>query len=140
MKGNPIAPELFEEEVKALMEVGGYSSEREVLSHSLEILLLANPTLRLGVAIHLYKENKVTLEKGSEIAGIGFERFKEELAKSGVTSRASKSALNLFPIFGLRFSWFSVIEPFLTSPDSLLGGRGLCFAEDRRPIRFFVTL
>ncbi len=85
MKGNPIAPELFEEEVKALMEVGGYSSEREVLSHSLEILLLANPTLRLGVAIHLYKENKVTLEKGSEIAGIGFERFKEELAKSGVT-------------------------------------------------------
>lgn len=85
MKGKPIVPELFEEEVKALMEVGGYSSEKEVLSHSLEVLLLANPTLRLDVAICLYKNNKITMEKGSEIAGVGFERFKEELGKNGIT-------------------------------------------------------
>ena len=83
MKRKPIVPELFEEEVKALMEVGGYPSEREALSHSLEVLLFANPTLSLGVAIHLYKKDKVTLEKGAEIAGIGLERFKEELSKKG---------------------------------------------------------
>lgn len=84
MKRKPIGPELFEEKVKALREVGRYPSEREALSHSLEVLLLANPTLSLGVAIRLYKNNQVTLEKGSEIAGIGIERFKEELTKKGL--------------------------------------------------------
>lgn len=85
MKTKPLVPELFEEEVNALMEVGGYPSERDALSHSVEVLLLANPTLRLGVALHLYMKDKVTLEKGAEMAGVGLERFKEELAKKGIT-------------------------------------------------------
>ncbi len=84
MRGKMIVLELFDDEVEALMEVGRYSSKKEALSHALEVLLLANPSLRLEVIVRLFKMDKVTLEKGFELAGIGLESFKEELSLRGI--------------------------------------------------------
>ncbi len=84
MRGKMMVLDLFDDEVEALMEVGRYSSKKEALSHALEVLLLANPNLRLDVAVHLFKTAKVTLEKAAELAGIGLESFKEELSLRGI--------------------------------------------------------
>jgi len=79
-----VSSELFEEEVKALLKEGGYRSKEDALLHALEVLLSANPHLRVGVAVRLFERGKVTLERASEIGGIGMEEFKEELSKRGI--------------------------------------------------------
>lgn len=76
--------ERLEEDLEAIVRAGAYASRDEVVRHALEVLLLANPQLRLKTAIELYRDDKVTLSRAVEIAGVDYETFKESLTAAGV--------------------------------------------------------
>lgn len=76
--------ERLEEALEALVKAGNYPSKQAAMLHALEVLLLANPSLRLKTAIELYRADVVTLARAAEIAGISPEAFKEALAQAGV--------------------------------------------------------
>jgi predicted HTH domain antitoxin len=76
--------ERLDEELEAIVRAGAYPSKNEAVRHALEILLLANPQLRVKTAIELYRDDKVTLARAAEIAGMNIEAFKEALAEAGV--------------------------------------------------------
>ncbi len=78
---NIVSPELLEDELQAVVRAGGYRSEEEAVRHALEVLLAANPHLRIQTAIELYRWGKVTLSRAAEIAQLELETFKEQLAE-----------------------------------------------------------
>lgn len=81
---NIVSPDLLEDELKAVVQAGDYKSKEEAIGHALEVLLAANPYLRLNTAMELYCRSKVTLSRAAEIAGLELETFKEHLAKQDV--------------------------------------------------------
>jgi predicted HTH domain antitoxin len=81
---NLINLEFLEDELKAVVQAGAYPSKEEAIRHALEVLLAANPDLRINTAIELYRQSKVTLLRAAEIAGLELEAFKEHLAKQDV--------------------------------------------------------
>lgn len=83
--------ELLEEELRAVVQAGGYGSKEEAIIHALEVLLAANPHLRVGAAIELYRQGGVTLSRAAEIAGSEVEQFKERLAEKGVAITVAQS-------------------------------------------------
>ena len=79
-----VTEDLIDKELKALVKVGGYRSEQALVGHALEVLLAANPTLRLVVAVELYGTGEVTLARASEIGGVSMETFKGNFHKEGM--------------------------------------------------------
>jgi predicted HTH domain antitoxin len=79
-----IPMEMLDDNLTALIEAGGYDSERELLRDALEALIDANPELRLEMAITLWRQNKITLGRAVEIAQSDRESFKDELAARGL--------------------------------------------------------
>lgn len=77
-------PDTLDEDIDAIVRTGAYSDSRELIRHALEVLLLANPSLRRSLAVRLYREDKVTLSRAAEIAGLDIEGMKELLASEGV--------------------------------------------------------
>jgi predicted HTH domain antitoxin len=81
---NIIDLELLEDELGAVVHAGDYTSKEEAIRHALEVLLAANPSLRINTAVELYAREKVTLMRAAEIAGLELETFKERLAERGI--------------------------------------------------------
>lgn len=78
-------PELMDNEIKALVESGEYSSKSDVIRDAFRTFLRANREKKIRVAIELYKEEKISLMRGAEIAEMDSESFKEELKKRDIT-------------------------------------------------------
>ena len=76
--------ESLEDELKAVVKAGAYSSREEAIRHALEVLLTANPHLRVNTGVELYRHNQVTLSRAAEIAGLEVEAFKERLTEQAV--------------------------------------------------------
>lgn len=81
---NIIHLESLEDELQAVVHAGDYPSQEDAIRHALEVLLVANPPLRLSTAVELYRQNKVTLSRAAEIAGVELETFKERLAEQDI--------------------------------------------------------
>ena len=81
---NIVTEELIDKELKAILKTGGYSSKKAVVGHALEVLLAANPPLRLAMAVELYRGGEVTLARASEIGGLDIEAFKDHLSEKGI--------------------------------------------------------
>ena len=79
-----VTEDLLDKELKAILKAGGYGSEKAVVGHALEVLLAANPPLRLAMAVELYRTGEVTLERALEIGGLDVEAFKDHLAEKGI--------------------------------------------------------
>ena len=79
-----ISLETLEDELKAVMKAGAYRSKEEAIRHALEVLLTANPHLRVNTGVELYRRNQITLSRAAEIAGLEVEAFKEKLAEQAV--------------------------------------------------------
>jgi predicted HTH domain antitoxin len=79
--------EMFEEEVAAITEAGAYSSQIDLLQHALEVLLTANPALRLETAIKLYQQDHISLGRAMEISQLDRESFREALHQRGLSVR-----------------------------------------------------
>lgn len=83
--------ELLEDELNAVMHAGAYRSTEEAIGHALEVLLAANPQLRVNTAIELYRQGKVTLSRATEVAGLEWDSFKEKLSEQGVEISVDES-------------------------------------------------
>lgn len=73
-----------EEEINSLIRTRSYASREEVISDALRALLVLKPGLRTEVAVDLYKNEKVSLWRAAEIAGISLEEFKDLLASRSI--------------------------------------------------------
>jgi hypothetical protein len=52
---NIIHLESLEDELQAVVHAGDYPSQEDAIRHALEVLLVANPPLRLSTAVELYR-------------------------------------------------------------------------------------
>ena len=73
--------------LKALISIGIYQSEDEVIQDALQHLLQAHPDYRLKVAIYRYRLEDISLGKAAEIAGVSMEGMKKALIDNGVQPR-----------------------------------------------------
>jgi predicted HTH domain antitoxin len=79
-----VSPELLEDELNAVTRVGNYGSQAQAIGHVLELLLVANPRLRIDTAMELYRQDRVTLTRAAEIAGLELDTFKQRLAEQNI--------------------------------------------------------
>ena len=87
-----ISLDLLEDELQAVMQAGNYDSKEEAIGHALEVLLAANPRLRIDMAVELYRRNRVTLARAAEVAGLEIETFKQQLAEQDVSIAVDEPA------------------------------------------------
>jgi len=66
-------------EIAALVRLGLYQSREEVLSDAVRNLLLNNRSLRLELALDLFKNDEVSLGRAAEMAGLDRWQFEEAL-------------------------------------------------------------
>jgi Arc/MetJ-type ribon-helix-helix transcriptional regulator len=85
-----ISLELLEDELKAVVQAGAYSSKEEAIGHALEVPLAAYAPLRISTAVELYRQGVATLARAAEIAGLEFEAFKGHLAEHNVPIQADE--------------------------------------------------
>ena len=71
--------DLVDDELKAVVQAGAYTSKEEAIGHALEVLLAANAPLRIKTAVELYRQETVTLARAAEMAGLELEAFKDQL-------------------------------------------------------------
>ncbi len=71
-------------ELQTIMNVGSWQTEEEMISEALDTLLSSRPELRRGVAVELYLQDKVTLSRAAEIAGMNLWQFKDHLRARGI--------------------------------------------------------
>lgn len=74
----------LDDELEALAQVGPYDSPRAVMAHALEVLLTANPTLRVDMALALWQQGKITFSRAVELAQIGRTGLLNELKARGL--------------------------------------------------------
>jgi len=68
-----------DQEIAALVRLGLYRSREEVISDAVRNLLLNNRSLRLELALDLFKNDEVSLGRAAEIAGLDRWRFQDLL-------------------------------------------------------------
>ena len=76
--------ELMKDEINALVKSGIYSSKSDVAKDAFRCLLEHKPELRINAAIEMYGEEKVSLGRAAEIAGLALLEFKNVLKERGV--------------------------------------------------------
>ena len=73
-----------DQEITALVRLGLYQSREEVISDAVRNLLLNNRSLRLELALDLFKTDEVSLGRGAEIAGLDRWQFQDVLHERGI--------------------------------------------------------
>ena len=73
-----------DEKIDSLIRTKSYSSKDEVISDALRALLLLKPGLKTEIAVDLYINDKVSLWKAADIAGMSPEEFKALLASRSI--------------------------------------------------------
>ncbi len=68
-----------DQEIAALVRLGLYASREEVISDAVRQLLLNNRSLRLEMALDLFKTGEVSLGRAAEIAGLDYWQFQAVL-------------------------------------------------------------
>ncbi|AEA48079.1 UPF0175 family protein [Archaeoglobus veneficus] len=71
----------------------GYKKE-DIIRDALTMFLAANKELRERIAIELYKEDKISLGKASEIAGLSYEEMKALLLKNNIPVRRGPESVD----------------------------------------------
>jgi predicted HTH domain antitoxin len=79
---------LLEQGIGAAVRAGLFRDEREALREALSTWFAVKPNLRLEVAIELFKEGVVTLDRAAELAGLNRWTFHDLLIERGVRSEA----------------------------------------------------
>jgi len=75
---------LNEKKLAAAVRAGLYQNKGEALQEAITTWLAVKPNIRLEVAIELFKEAEVTLDRAAEIAGINRWLFQDVLTQRGV--------------------------------------------------------
>lgn len=69
---------------EVLIKVGRYHDKDELMEDALRALIRSKPGLRKDLAVELYDRGEISLARGSEIAGLNLEDFKELLLEKDV--------------------------------------------------------
>lgn len=72
------------EEIESLVKAGHFTSKSDVVKTALRMLKERHPEYRTDIAVEMFKDDKVSLGRASEIAGMSRESFKEVLEERGV--------------------------------------------------------
>ena len=88
-------PEIMSSEIEALVRAGFYSSKSDVAKDALRCLFEHKPHLKISAAVELYKAEKVSLGRASEIAEMSTNEFKEALAQRGIIREIKSSPASL---------------------------------------------
>lgn len=75
---------LISEGLAAAVRAGIFRSEEEAMHEAVSTWLAVKPNLRLEVAIELFRDGKVTLNRAAEIAGLNRWQFQDLLKQRGV--------------------------------------------------------
>lgn len=87
-----IIPASLAEGFDTIPATGLYDSTAEFVSEAINTLWVARKDLRLEVACRLYAQGDISIGRACEIAEVDLERFKDVLARKGIT-RASTSTV-----------------------------------------------
>ena len=70
--------------VNVLVQEGIYENQEALFQDAVRALLRSKPELRCRIVLSDYKNDKVSLARASEIAGVDQESFKELLREAGI--------------------------------------------------------
>ena len=87
-------PEVLRLELGAIPKTGYYDSTSEFLRDAMRTLLAARKDVRISVAVVLYEEEKISLGRAVEIAGVNYEEMKRILAEKGIVRKGSATTRN----------------------------------------------
>jgi Uncharacterised protein family (UPF0175). len=73
-----------EDEIDALMRAEIYKSRDDIISDAFRALLALKPSLKIEIAVDLYRNEKVSLWKAAGVAGLTMEEFKELLVSRSI--------------------------------------------------------
>jgi predicted HTH domain antitoxin len=71
-------------EIEAIVNAGIFKDRSDVLREAINTFFAVKPKMRLEAAIQLYKDNRVTLGRAAEIAGIDRWQIKDVLVDRGI--------------------------------------------------------
>lgn len=77
------------EEIDSLVKTGHFTSKSDVVKTAIRMLKERHPEYRTDIAVNMFKEDKVSLGRASEIAGMSRESFKEVLKERGIEREIS---------------------------------------------------
>jgi predicted HTH domain antitoxin len=69
----------WERELETIRSIGPWQTEAEVIGDAIDALLSSRTELRQAVAVKLYLQDKVTLNRAAEIAGMNIWQFRDHL-------------------------------------------------------------
>jgi len=78
------AKSMMKERVGAVIRSGMYADENELYEEAIRTFFEVKTDLKMVAAVELYKEEEVSFEKASEIAGVNVVQFKDVLAQKGI--------------------------------------------------------
>ena len=73
-----------EMEIEAIVNAGIFKDRSDVLREAINTFFAVKPKMRLEAAIQLFKDNRVSLGRAAEIAGIDRWQLKDILADRGI--------------------------------------------------------
>jgi len=73
-----------EMEIEAIVNAGIFKDKSDVLREAINTFFAVKPKMRLEAAIQLFKDNRVSLGRAAEIAGIDRWQLKDILADRGI--------------------------------------------------------
>jgi predicted HTH domain antitoxin len=77
--------DVLKEGINSLIRAGYYKDKDNVLDDAFRTMLEVRPALKIEIAVELYKEEKISLSRAAEIAGMSIEGFKNILEQRGIT-------------------------------------------------------
>lgn len=76
--------DVIKEGIKSLIRAGYYKDKEKLLDEAFRTMLEVRPALKIEMAIELYKEERISLSRAAEIAGMPIESFKNILEQRGI--------------------------------------------------------
>ena len=76
---------------REFVDLGLYESERDVIEDGIRHILRSHPEYRIEIAVEKYKQEKASLGKAADIAGVSLEEIKEIVKSRGVSLKGPRS-------------------------------------------------
>lgn len=76
--------DVLKEGIDSLIRAGYYRNREAMLEEAFRTMLEVRPSLKLEMAVELYKSEKISLSRAAEIAGTSLEGFKGLLELKGI--------------------------------------------------------
>ncbi|MFQ6055383.1 MAG: UPF0175 family protein [Methanosarcinales archaeon] len=77
----------LDEKISSLIDSGYFTNKDQLFKSAFRTLLEFDPSIKIVIAIELYKKEKISLGKASEIAGLSREEFKDILRSRGISRK-----------------------------------------------------